>query len=168
VSDLERVVKLAELLEEHAANVAELKEELKAAEKALRRVEEEDLPELMSELGLTEIKLENGSVITITEDVKTSITNANAAAAHSWLVENGFGGLIKTAVSVTFGRGDHDTAEAARDALAAEYEDVSLEEKVHHSTLKAFVLEQLRNGQPVPTDLFSVYPYSKAVIKKRS
>lgn len=166
MSDLERVVALAQLLEDHRSTVEELKAELKSAEEAMRRVEREDLPELMRELGLTEIRLDNGAVVTVKEDVDTRISAANAPAAHAWLVEHGFGGLIKTAVAVTFGRGEHDAAVAVRDSLAQQYPDVSLDEKVHPSTLKAFVREQLAAGQPIPADLFSVYPYSKAVIKR--
>lgn len=167
MSDLKRIVKLAELLKEQKAAVDQLKQKLKEAEADYRRIEREDLPQLMAEIGVNEITLDSGARVTIAEDVDTRISDANRAAAHRWLIDNGFGGLIKTAVAVTFGRGEHDAAVAVRDSLAREYPDVSLEERVHHSTLKAFVREQLAEGRGVPMDLFGVYPYSKAIIKEK-
>lgn len=168
MNDLSRVVKLAQMLEEHQATVQELKDKLKTAEKDLRRVEREDLPQLMKELGLTEIRLDDGSVVSVREEVDARITAATKDAAHQWLIENGFGGLIKTLVAIQFARGDHEKAAAAQSELAARYGDVTLEEKVHPRTLAAFVKEQVAAGTAVPFDLFNVYPYDKATIKRRT
>lgn len=167
MSDLQRVVKLGELLVERRDALADA--EAKAAEisKEVLRLEREDLPNLMTELGLSEITLTSGKIITIKEDLDTRISEANRPAAFAWLLDHGFGGIIKTLLTIPFGKGDREAAEAVRDELKAEHPDyeISLDESVHPSTLKSFVKERMKDGEPVPADLFGVYVYSKVVIK---
>jgi len=167
VSDLQRVVALGELLVARRKAMAEVEEELSILKADVLKIEREDMPNLMAEVGLQEIKLTNGSVITIKEDVDARISDVNRPAAYDWLLRNGYGGIIKTVVSVQFGKGEHDNAEAATRTLQNEFSDrpVALEETVHPMTLKAFVKERMTSGDPVPMDLFGVYAYSKAVIK---
>ena len=166
MSGLERVVQLCELLERQSAEVDLLSDQLRTAKAALLRTEREDLPDLMTELGLTELKLSDGSVVSLKEDVDARITDDTRPGALRWLLEHGFGGLIKTEVSLSFGRGEHDEAERVVDELQAHYNNIALKEDVHPSTLKAFVREQMAAGTAVPVDLFHIYPYSKATIKR--
>jgi len=37
-----------------------------------------------------------------------------------------------------------------------------MEEGVHHSTLKSFVIEQREKGAELPLDLFGIHPYNRA------
>ena len=148
MTDLARIVELAQLLVEQKARFEDLEERTKDAKAALMRTEREDLPMLMAEAGLQELRLADGSLVSIKED------------------SNGFGGLIKTKIQLALDRGNHEEAVALRDQLAQTHPEVELKEEVHHSTLKAFVKEQLASGKAIPMDLFSVHPYSKATIKK--
>ena len=166
MNDLKSIVRLAEQLVQQKDELEEAEQRVKDLKKLYLAIEREDLPAAMMEAGLQELKLSDGSLIRIVEDLDTRLTAETKPHALQWLNENGFGGLIKTFVSVKFGRGDHDTAMAARDALAENYEEVELNEDVHHSTLKAFVKERMAAGDSVPMDLFNVYPYNKAIIKR--
>jgi hypothetical protein len=166
VSGLERIVQLCELLERQAAEVEQLTEDLRLAKAAMLRTEREDLPDLMTELGLSELKLSDGSVVSLKEEVDARITDDTRPGALRWLLDHGFGGLIKTEVALTFGRGEHDEAVRVADELQQHYENIALKEDVHHSTLRAFVREQMAAGTAVPMDLFHVHPYSKATIKR--
>jgi hypothetical protein len=166
MSELKRVVKLANQLSDATTEVERLTQELKDAKKIQLGLEREDLPTLMNEIGLTELTLENGQKIKIEEDCDTSITEATRERAIAWLSENGFGGLIKTAVLVEFGRGEVAEAHEAAEALMDKYPQTRSTETVHHSTLKAFVKEQLSEGANFPMDLFNVHSFSKAVIRK--
>jgi hypothetical protein len=165
--DLKRVTELAKQLGDQQDRVNQLQAELDAAKQFLLQLEREDLPTLMQEVGLEEIKLTDGSVVSIQEDCACAITDRTRAAALEWLLENNFGGLIKTEVSLAFGRGDREAAQELVERLRAQELMPDLKEVVHPSTLKAFVKEQLSAGANIPMDLFNVYPYSKAVIKKR-
>lgn len=156
---LERAVQLAELLVKLRSNVQSLEDQLATAKADVRRVEQEDLPQLMSELGLETFRLKSGEVIEVKSEIDCAITEERRAAAHKWLTQHGFGGLIKTEVVVKFGRDEHDAAVACAESIGGE-----MTERVHPATLKAFIKEQLAAGAAVPFDLFGVYPYSKVKI----
>lgn len=164
MSDLQRAVQLAELLLELRNKVEDLEKQLDAAKKDMRRVEQEDLPDLMQELGLETFKLKSGESVEVKPEVDCSITEDRRAKAHEWLSANGFGGLIKTEVVVTFGKGEHDEAEGFAKEVAEKGKQPALVERVHPSTLKSFVKEQMAAGRPVPFDLFGVHPFNKVKI----
>lgn len=164
MSDLDRVVKLATLLKEQQETVAELESKLKLAKADAFRTEREDLPELMLECGLRSFVLEDGSSVSIREEVDAAITATTKDRAMSWLEENNFGGLIKTSVEVQFDRGSHDDALALAQSMTDAYGACILKESVHPATLKSFVKEQLSEGQNVPMDVFNVRPYNIAKI----
>lgn len=163
-TDIARVTALAGLLVNTAARIAAIEAELAAAQADYLRVEREDLPELMREVGLTKLTLTDGTEVTLTEEVTAAITEDRRQAAHAWLREHNFGGLIKTIVTVPFGRGEEEEARRMAERIAEEHE-CSLDEKVHPMTLKAFVREQVEDGKPLPFDLFGVHPFSRAKIK---
>jgi hypothetical protein len=167
-AQVERIEKLARLLLEQKAQVDAAATVLAAAKAEALRTETQDLPELMHELGLSEVKLEDGTTVRVADEVECSITEANRFAAHAWLRQNGFGGLIKTSVAFQVPRecGAQEMAETILEDLH-EHEietTADLVERVHPATLKAFVKEQLAEGRSVPENLFSIFPYSKAKI----
>ncbi len=159
MSDLQRAVQLAELLLKLRENVTRLETELEAAKKDVRRVEQEDLPDLMQELGLETFKLKSGETIEVKPEVDCGISEERRAKAHDWLTVNGFGGLIKTEVVAKFGRDEREAAVACAEQIGGE-----MIERVHPSTLKSFVKEQMAAGKPLPFDLFGVHPYNKVKI----
>jgi hypothetical protein len=130
----------------------------------VRRLEEEDIPLAMQELGVDELKLVTGEKVSIKHDVYASLTSESKPAAYNWLEANGFGGLIKTNVSVEFGKGQIEGAESLAEDLQSRGLPVSLGRDVHAQTLKAFLREQLANGSNVPLELFNARPISKAKI----
>jgi len=166
VSDLKQITTMAHLMERQENKVTDLEEQLKAAKEDLRRTAEEDLPQAMIEAGVSELRLDNGRPLKLEEDAKTSITGKTRTAALRWLMDNGYAGLIKTEVVARFNRGAHDEALELSRRIAGEHEEVELKETVHAGTLKAFVKEQMREGNPIPMDLFNVHPYQKATLGK--
>lgn len=163
---LHRVAALVELMVEQAAAVAKAEDELARLKANFQRTEQEDLPELMREVGLTELKLEDGTEVVVSEEVSCAITEERRDAAHAWLRAHDFGGLIKTALSVDFAADEGEEAAAAAVSIAEELgREVSVAEKVHPSTLKSFVKEQLAAGVAIPFDLFGIHPFNKAKVK---
>lgn len=159
MSDLQRAVQLAELLIQLRTKVEDLEAQLATAKADVRRVEQEDLPDLMQELGLETFRLTSGETIEVKPEVDCGISEERRAKAHDWLNANGFGGLIKTEVVAKFGKGERDAAVACAEQIGGE-----MIERVHPSTLKSFVKEQMAAGKPVPFDLFGVFPYNKVKI----
>lgn len=159
MSDLHRAVQLAELLLKLRENVTRLENDLETAKRDMRRVEQEDLPDLMQELGLATFKLTTGETIEVKPEIDCGISEERRARAHDWLTTNGFGGLIKTEVVAKFGRDEREEAVRAANLINGE-----MVERVHPSTLKSFIKEQMAAGHPVPFDLFGVHPYNKVKI----
>lgn len=159
MSDLHRAVQLAELLLKLRENVTRLENDLETAKRDMRRVEQEDLPDLMQELGLATFKLTTGETIEVKPEIDCGISEERRVRAHDWLTTNGFGGLIKTEVVAKFGRDEREEAVRAANLINGE-----MVERVHPSTLKSFIKEQMAAGHPVPFDLFGVHPYNKVKI----
>lgn len=140
----------------------------KAAAKAkdIQRLTEEDIPALMTELAVQKIVLESGETITVGLEVYASIPAANKEEAFKWLVDNQHGGLIKTDLTLAFGREELDKAKALALKLSEEEGlDPVIDQSVHANTLKAFIKGQLADGKPIPLELFGARSVQKAKIK---
>lgn len=163
-SNLGEVSKLAHLLVEYDQEIAVAELRLTELKENARRMREESLPSAMNELGLTEVVLGTGEKIKVQLDVYAAIPADQRAKAYLWLEENGFGALIKTEVSVQFGREEREKALELANKLRAEGLEANADASVHAQTLKAWLREQLGAGKVVPLDLFGARPVSTAKI----
>lgn len=162
---MKHLTQLCEMLRDAEAHVDTLTQQLAAAKERVRMLQEEDLPELMREWAITELKLGDGSSIKLINEVDCNISEDRRAGAHAWLAEHGFGGLIKSALTVEFGRNEHDEALLAASKIQDTLGRIpQFKEAVHPQTLKAFIKEQMAAGNNVPQELFGIRPYSKAKI----
>lgn len=144
--------------------VHRLEASLSAAESQLRTMQERTIPDRMQELRLTSFGLENGSTLTLLDDVFASIPKDKQPDAYCWLMENGYGALLKDTVTVVL----NPQAEAALiEALADLNLDYAQKLSVHAGTFKAFAKERLRAGVSLPEEFFTVYDYKKAVVKTK-
>ena len=164
---LQRIIALASRMEAQDAAMKLAEDELAAAKAAYMKTERETLPDLMNELELPSITLPSGAVVKVAADATAKIPEKHHAAAMKWLNDNKFGGLIKTFVKVSFGKGERDKAVDAVKLMAENGLKPELGEGVHHSTLKSFVKEQINEGKPLPMDIFGVHTFNKATIKKK-
>lgn len=162
---LSRIAAMVSLMADAAERVEQLKQQLQQAKDDHRRIEQEDLPDLLREFGVSEIKLADGTAVKITEEIDCAITEERRPLAHAWLVDNGFGGLIKTEVTLSFSKDENEEAQRVVAELG-EITDAApvVDERIHPATLKSFIKERLEAGTAVPFDLFGVHPFSKARI----
>ena len=156
-SALERVLPLVNRAREQQERVERLEAELKAAKAALRRILDVELPELMDELGLEQVRTKDGAIVEVREVVDARIPRAKAEQALAWLKEHGYGDLIKHEVVARFGAGDEARAELVREAAEQAGAAVQVKETVHPQTLKAWARERLAEGEVIPEDLFGLY-----------
>lgn len=161
---LERLTQLAVKMKELERDINERKVALAEVEAEHERIETKFIPDIMTELGLEEFKLKDGSKITVKDDVKCSITEERKPAAWKWLEDTKNDGIIKTAVEATFGRGEMERARVAMDVLTKSGFMAEISRSVHPSTLKAFVKEQLEAGVDIPLETFGVYERKVAKI----
>lgn len=156
---------LAQTLLDFDADVKEVESQLKVKKEKARVLRETTIPNVMDEMELSSITLNTGQKLTISQEVYAKIPADKKKEAHDWLNSNGFGGLIKTTVKATYGKGERKDAVTLTKELHKRGLDVAFDESVHASTLKAFLKEQIRDGNPCPLDIFGARPVSVAKIK---
>lgn len=162
--ELTQLQKLAEQQASKQAEVAKLEAQLNQAKEELKALAEGQIPELMDQIGIANFKTVSGLVIEVTEKIRAAIPKPKAHLAFAWLKQHGHAALIRRTVSVAFGKGEDEKAEALKDQLASDYE-VEDNANVHPSTLSAFVREKLQSGEEIPLDLFGVHRQRVAEIK---
>jgi len=156
-----------ERLEKMNSGIEKTEESLKEQKKQKDHVSMEVIPTLMSEMGLAELKLVDGSVVTVKPNYSASITVANREAAFNWLRNNGLGDIIKNEISVSFGRNeDNKAADYASLAQERGYQPTQ-KLKVEPMTLKALVRERIEAGKEMPTELFNVFVGNQTTIKRK-
>lgn len=160
---------LSDLAEEQRRleqKIANMEEDLKKLQEEHKAIAEGRLPEMMEELNLTEFKTRSGLEIKLAEQIFAAISKENAPMAFSWLDENGYSKLIKRSFTVKFGKEEEAWANKFAADLRRRKKPVNVEEKkeVHHSTLKAFVKEELENGTDLPVELFGVHRQTVAKV----
>ena len=145
----------------------ELQEDnLKNTKKQFEHLSGEVIPTMMAEMGLSHLKLMDGSSVDVKPNYSATITVANREAAFNWLRQNGLGDIIKNEISVSFGRNEDNKA-ADYAALAKERGFQPTQKlKVEPMTLKALVRERLEAGQTMPTELFNIFVGNKTTIKR--
>ena len=169
LSKTRNVDKLADKIQELESlqSRLELQEDnIKNTKKELENLSGEVIPTMMSEMGLSHLKLVDGSSVDVKPNYSASITIANREAAFNWLRNNGLGDIIKNEILVSFGRNEDNKA-ADYAALAQERGFQPTQKlKVEPMTLKALVRERIEAGKSMPTELFGVFSENKTTIKR--
>lgn len=162
--DLKRLVAMAELQLAIEVEIAGIEERLKQRKADLRKISEEDLPDLMMELGITQFKLASGRTVKFSPDLFTKIPDGRFPEAAAWLDGRGYSGIIKSVVTAPFGKGEKDRAETLIENLHEHGVAAELKQTIHPQTLKAFVKERIAAQEDIPFDLFGIVPFNRAVI----
>lgn len=153
-----QLARLAQEQLEAEQEVENGEEALKKAKERLRVVSETAIPELMDQLGLTEFKTSTGLKIKVSEKIRASISAASKSAAFQWLRDNRHAAIIKRELRMEFGMGEDEIAEKALVLLRGNEEfSVVDDSSVHNQTLTKFVSDMLKEGKPLPEDLFNVH-----------
>ena len=84
-----------ERLEAMQQQFAVQEESLKEKKKQIEHLSGEVIPTMMSEMGLAELKLHDGSHLKVSTTYRATITEANKEAPFNWLRNNGLGDIIK-------------------------------------------------------------------------
>ena len=139
---------------------------IKNTKKDIDRLSGEVIPTMMTEMGLSELKLQDGSHLKVSTSYKAHITEANKEMAFNWLRDNGLGDIIKNEISVSFGRGEDNKAAHYAELAKGQGLEPTQKLKVEPMTLKALVRERLESGKEMPTEIFGVFTENKTTIKR--
>ena len=162
--------KLADKIKELQAQQAQLQiqeDAVKQKKKDIEHLSGEVIPTMLSEMGLSFLKLQDGSSVEVKTNYSATITQANKEAAFNWLRENGLGDIIKNEISVSFGRNEDNKAADYANLAKSQGLDPMQKLKVEPMTLKALVRERLEAGKEMPTELFNIYVGNKTTIKRK-
>ena len=158
-----RLANEAATLERELADAEKLMKEKKSA---LHKITDEQLPEALEVMGLQKFTLVDGSEIAVKPIYAASIPKDRKEEAFQWLRDHEFGDLVKNNVTVTFGRGEDETAKEFVGLCGEQGFGPSQLEKVEPMTLKAWLRERVEAGDPVPLDLFGAFISQRATIKR--
>jgi hypothetical protein len=147
------------------SDIEGLEELLKQRKEELRSIAEDLLPSALEEYGLKELRMDDGSTVSVQTFYGASIPKDRTEEAFNWLRTNNYGDLIKNVVSVSFGRNEDNVAKSVAGELQSKGFATSQKEWVEPMTLKAFVKEQVEAGRAIPSDLFGIFTGRKAKIK---
>ena len=161
-------------LADEVKKLRNLEDELKADEEALKNkqrnigiISGEIIPTLLSEMGLSSIKLADGSAVDVKPYYAANISSKNREAAYNWLRDNGLGDIIKNEISVSFGRNEDNKAANYANLAKSQGFEPTQKLKVEPMTLKALVRERIENGKEMPMDIFNVFVGNRTKLTRK-
>ena len=169
MSKTENIQSLADQVEklESLQTRLQLQEDnMKSTKKEIERLSGDIIPTMMSEMGLAELKLQDGSHLKVSTTYRATITEANKETAFNWLRDNGLGDIIKNEILVSFGRNEDNKAATYAELAKGQGFQPTQKMKVEPMTLKALVRERIEAGKEMPTEIFGVFSENKTTIKR--
>ena len=167
MNNIQSLADQVEKLEGYASDIEMAEKKLKDLKEKQKYISSEVIPDMMSEMGLAELKLHDGSRLKVSVDYKAHITKANEEAAFNWLRNNGLGDIIKNEISVSFGQDEDNKAADYAELAKGQGLQPTQKLKVEPMTLKALVRERMEAGKEMPTELFNIYVGNKTTIKRK-
>lgn len=137
----------------------QLEEQLSQTKKEHFQLIHNDLPDLFSELNIDKLGLPaEGNLPAYDVELKpfyqaniaVAWPEEKRAEAFNWLEQNGAGDLIKTTLTINFGREQSHIAQQLKESLEKQNYEVKSALTVSHQTLTAFVKEQIERHHETP------------------
>ena len=144
-----------------------MEEALKTRKKEIDRISGEIIPTMLSEMGLSQLKLADGSSVDVRPFYSATISAQNKDRAYNWLRTNGLGDIIKNDISVSFGRNEDNKAAKYAELAKSHGFQPTQKLKVEPMTLKALVRERIEAGKEMPTEIFNIFVGNKTTIKRK-
>tara|TARA_R100000657_G_C4660916_1_gene104700 strand:- start:710 stop:1258 length:549 start_codon:yes stop_codon:yes gene_type:complete len=154
-SDIKQLSHYCLMLQNYEDQIKSLERDIKTIKEQADKISSEVIPGLLSEQGLSSLKLADGSKITIQKKVRCSVRKDFEQQAHQWLRENELGDIIKNVVSVQFGKGEDNKAVEMYSLASQQGYEPEQKESVHSSTLAAILRERVEAGLDMPSEFFT-------------
>ena len=156
-------------LKDKEDEIAALEEQLKTKKLEADDISSRVIPELLAEQGLSEIKLADGSKVSVKKEFRCTLPKdeVKRTAAYQWLRDQGLGDIIKNNVSVSFGKGEDDKAEQLLNLAAENGFEPQQKSDVSWNTLTALYRVRVEAGLDMPSDSFSLWIKDKTKISRK-
>ena len=157
------------LLKKKEDEVAELEDKLKAKKQERDDISSRVIPELLQEQGLSEIKLADGSKVSVKKEFRATLPKDDLTreAAYKWLRDQNLGDIIKNNVTVSFGKGEDNKANQLVDLAVANGFTPQQKSDVAWNTLTALYEERVKAGLDMPSDVFHLWIKDKTKISRK-
>ena len=149
--------------------IAKLEEQLKNKKAEADDISSRVIPELLAEQGLSEIKLADGSKVSVKKEYRCTLPKdeSKRAQCYDWLRDQNLGDIIKNNVFVTFGKGEDNKAKQLLDLAQANGFEPQQKSDVAWMTLTALFRERIESGLDMPSDIFSTWIKDKTKITRK-
>ncbi len=149
--------------------IAALEEQLKTKKLEADDISSRVIPELLAEQGLSEIKLADGSKVSVKKEFRCTLPKdeVKRQQAYEWLRNEKLGDIIKNNVFVTFGKGEDDKAEQLLNLAAENGFEPQQKSDVAWNTLTALYQERVQSGLDMPSESFSLWIKYKTKISRK-
>ena len=156
-------------LKQKEDEIAELEDKLKKKKEEADHISSKVIPELLAEQGLSEIKLADGSKVSVKKEFRATLPkdDLRRESAYQWLRDQGLGDIIKNNVTVSFGRGEDNKANQLMDLAVANGFTPQQKSDVAWNTLTALYEERVKAGLDMPSDVFSLWIKDKTKISRK-
>jgi dGTP triphosphohydrolase len=183
---LETLSELCVKLKNTEQEIADLEEALAFKKKALEQISRFSIPSIFNELGLSQLKLNDGRVVEVEDKIVAKISEKHSLSAFRNMVETEKALLIQATGKEVLTNEElkelHQTAESRVDSLfksslkIEDFEDslmdflidsgISYEYKkdIHWQTLRKYCRECLASGTEIPEGI-SVFQYQETKLK---
>ena len=150
-------------------DIAAIEEQLKKKKDEHDHISSKVIPELLAEQGLSEIKLADGSKVSVKKEFRCTLPKdqVKREQAYEWLRNEKLGDIIKNNVFVTFGKGEDDKAKSLIDLAVENGYEPSQKSDVAWNTLTALYEERVKAGLDMPSDVFSLWIKDKTKISRK-
>ena len=150
-------------------DIAAIEDQLKKKKEEADHISSKVIPELLAEQGLSEIKLADGSRVSVKQEFRALIPKdeSKREAAYQWLRDQGLADIIRNDVSVSFGKGEDDKAQSLIDLAVENGYEPSQKSDVKWNTLTALYEERVKAGLDMPSDVFSLWIKDRTKISRK-
>lgn len=146
--------------------IAQAEEYLKNLKFKKRKINEDDIPNLMQEMGMDSVTVD-GNKVALRQFVHARIADDKKDEAFTWLRSIGEGDIIKNDVIVSFKSGEDNMANSVVEDLRGQYGlEPAQKTHVHPQTLKAWVKGRIESGQDIDFDTFGIFVGTEAKITR--
>ena len=161
---------------QECVNLKKIEDDIAAIEEQLKKKKDEHdhisskvIPELLAEQGLSEIKLADGSKVSVKKEFRCTLPKdqVKREQAYEWLRNEKLGDIIKNNVFVTFGKGEDDKAKSLIDLAVENGYEPSQKSDVAWNTLTALYEERVKACLDMPSDVFSLWIKDKTKISRK-
>jgi hypothetical protein len=166
---LARLIDMSKELLKMEELVEQAEEDLKAMKSSLQLLRTGRIPDMMNEIGISSITVDD-RVIEVSDFVSGSLPKdpEKRARAIAWLDSVGAGGLLKTEVTVEFGRNQHNEALSLAGELREKGHAMDVTSNVAPQTLLKFARDKLKAGEPIDFEALGLYTGKIAKVKGQS